>query len=451
MENKVKSGITGFDLLVGGGIPSGHSVLLRGPSAQESSIFINQYVKKGLENFEPVLVVLSRISPDAFRQNLRNIGVDARKYEKSGYLVIVDWYSFKSGVTVAEVEERDGVIYASKDLTHIGIAISRGLKKLPEAPIKRAVLDILSQALNFFEYKRTYNFIQAMAARSRRNNLTTIFPMETQGSESKDLSAIQAIFDGVIDLKLERVGDRIYRRVGILSMSGVQFDSRYKTYRIENYEMIIGEKKIKLEAPKKIQPEEMEGLPGEKEPSKLPTEAEQEIKSKIRKVKDNPDNADMWFDLGTTLLTYEKYEDAIRSFDKVIENDPSFTQVWNAKAEALTAVGRHEEAAECLKKSVEVSVKELGKGVEVPLMKDLEKELMVILEDVEGKVPSEGGAEEVLEFECPVCGSSVREDAIQCPSCGAKFAEMEEVPEKVLAKMEEKAAVSAPPLTTELA
>ncbi len=63
MENRVKSGITGFDLLVSGGIPSAHSVLLQSPSTQETNVFTLQYIKKGLENFEPVLVVLSKTTP----------------------------------------------------------------------------------------------------------------------------------------------------------------------------------------------------------------------------------------------------------------------------------------------------------------------------------------------------------------------------------------------------
>ena len=126
MSDRVKSGIVGFDLVVSGGIPAGHSVILQSSTAIENTIFTNQFIKKGLENYEPVLVVLSKISPQKFRDNLKAIGVNVDEYEKNGYLKIVDWYSFKSGDLVGDVEDRDGVICSSKDLTNIGIAINRG-------------------------------------------------------------------------------------------------------------------------------------------------------------------------------------------------------------------------------------------------------------------------------------------------------------------------------------
>jgi KaiC/GvpD/RAD55 family RecA-like ATPase len=183
----VKSGILGFDLLVGGGIPENHVIMLQGPTSTENTIFTNQFIKKGLDNYEPVLVVLSKMSAEKFRENLKAIGINAKKFERKGYLKIVDWYSFKSGDIVGDVEEKGGIIYASKDLTNLGIAINRGIKALKDAPVKRAVIDVLSPALNFFEYKRIYNFVQSMVARFKSSNITTIFSMEFEVEEAKML------------------------------------------------------------------------------------------------------------------------------------------------------------------------------------------------------------------------------------------------------------------------
>ncbi|MFQ6107243.1 MAG: zinc ribbon domain-containing protein [Thermoplasmata archaeon] len=55
-----------------------------------------------------------------------------------------------------------------------------------------------------------------------------------------------------------------------------------------------------------------------------------------------------------------------------------------------------------------------------------------ILEDIkslgknEAVVKEVPEVEEVVEFECPVCGASVAADATVCPGCGAEFAEAEE-------------------------
>lgn len=441
MADRIKSGITGFDLLIGGGIPAGHSVMLQSPIPLENSIFTYQFIKKGLENYEPVLVVLSKISPQKFREYLKVLGVDAKEYESNGYLKIVDWYSFKSGKIVGDVEDRDGVICASKDLTNIGIAINRGIKALADAPVKRAVLDVLSQALNFFEYKRVYNFAQGMVARLRDNNITSIFTVEIHAEEAKILPALHGIFDGVIDVKLLRERDKLIRKIGILSMSGIKFDPKYRDFWIEGNEMVIGDRK---EVPK---PPDNDRIPKPRPSSpskphkKLSPKAEENLKEKMELVKDHPQNPDTWFSLGSTLLSYERNEDALLAFDKVIELNPHHLDVWEAKGNALRALGRDEEAEECFKRSLEIPKEKEEK--ETPPLEDLERELMGILEEEEDKAPKESELEKV-EFECPECGTALSEDDTQCPNCGARFDELEEIPDELLVKEEEKAPEEKP-------
>ncbi len=50
-------------------------------------------------------------------------------------------------------------------------------------------------------------------------------------------------------------------------------------------------------------------------------------------------------------------------------------------------------------------------------------------EEIEEVVEEEGeeeDVEEIVTFECPICGAEVDEDAIECPNCGAEFVEEEE-------------------------
>lgn len=446
MAKRIKSGITGFDLLIGGGIPAGHSVMLQSPIPLENSIFTYQYIKKGLENYEPVLVVLSKISPQKFREYLKVLGVDAREYENNGYLKIVDWYSFKSGKIVGDVEDRDGVICASKDLTNIGIAINRGIKALADAPVKRAVLDVLSQALNFFEYKRVYNFAQGMVARLRDNNITSIFTVEIHADEEKTLPALHGIFDGVIDVKLLREKDKLIRKIGILSMSGIKFDPKYRDFWIEGNEMVIGDRKELLKPPDNDRIPKPKPPSPSKPPKKLSTKAEKNLKEKMELVKDHPQNPDTWFSLGSALLTYERNEDALLAFDKVIELNPHHLKVWEAKGNALRALGRNEEAEECFKRSLEIP-KEKEEEEPTPL-EDLERELSGILEEEEKEPPPTESELEKVELVCPECGTALGEDDILCPNCGTRFDELEEIPDELLAKEEEKAPeeIPTPPL-----
>jgi KaiC/GvpD/RAD55 family RecA-like ATPase/rubrerythrin len=430
----VKSGILGFDLLVGGGIPINHVILLQGPNPSDNAIFTNQFIKKGLDNFEPVLVVLSKISVEKFRENLKELGINAKKLERKGYLKIVDWYSFKSRDIGGDVEEKGGVIYASKDLTNLGIAINRGIKALKDAPVKRAVLDVLSPTLNFFEFKRIYNFIQSMVARFKNNDITTIFSLEIEAEGPEILSGLHGIFDGVVDLKVRREGDKLTRKIGIISMSDIHFDPKYRYYRIDKNQMIIYDKRGRsapIKKPKKSKPipwtltAAFEGLSAK---------GRNEIKTKVKKVKTKPDDPKLWYALGTTLLSYNKFEDAIRAFDKVIDLDNTNIDAWTSKAEALTALGRQDEARACLEKIEKLTMQKDIDIKEKEMLKELESELHDVIGEQEQKEIEK--PKEDVAFECPLCGGIVEKDAVKCPSCGVRFLEMEEVPEEVLSRKE---------------
>jgi len=54
---------------------------------------------------------------------------------------------------------------------------------------------------------------------------------------------------------------------------------------------------------------------------------------------------------------------------------------------------------------------------------ELDGSELVMEAETEGSVASETkGSEEMLEFECPLCGKTVSENDTKCPHCGARFA-----------------------------
>jgi KaiC/GvpD/RAD55 family RecA-like ATPase len=193
-------------------------------------------VSSSRDRREAVFTVLATVSPDEFRQQMKFIGINPRKYEQSDELRIVDWYSYKNE-RVKSVEEGTGeskaIIKASFDLTNVGIAITKTIESLPKKGRKRAVITLLSPALNSFGLRTVYNFAQATRAKCRDENITTIFVLDSEAHEQKVLSTFHQIFDGLIEVSRTREGPHLRREICILSMTGTPIVSEYKALTVD--------------------------------------------------------------------------------------------------------------------------------------------------------------------------------------------------------------------------
>jgi tetratricopeptide (TPR) repeat protein len=73
----------------------------------------------------------------------------------------------------------------------------------------------------------------------------------------------------------------------------------------------------------------------------------------LTKLAINPEISNLWFSLGLLLSEEELYETANMAFDKVVALNPDHRKLWTSKANALCQLGRHDDASECYKKSLE--------------------------------------------------------------------------------------------------
>ncbi|HEY9205282.1 MAG TPA: tetratricopeptide repeat protein, partial [Candidatus Methanoperedens sp.] len=58
---------------------------------------------------------------------------------------------------------------------------------------------------------------------------------------------------------------------------------------------------------------------------------------------------------GNELFSMEKYEEAIKSFDKSLQIDPGNNTAWNNKGMALARSGKFAEAIQCYDKALEIN------------------------------------------------------------------------------------------------
>jgi tetratricopeptide (TPR) repeat protein len=94
---------------------------------------------------------------------------------------------------------------------------------------------------------------------------------------------------------------------------------------------------------------------------------EDAVKAYDKAIENNSQGSDVWYYKGTVLAFQGNFEEAIKAFDKAIEIDPQFASAWYNKGLCLEILGKYEEAIEAFDKAIEIAPKNLdvwvNKGV----------------------------------------------------------------------------------------
>ncbi len=86
---RLKTGIPELDEMMGGGIPSGDSVLLAGPAGSGKTTLSAQFITEGLKRNEPGIVVAFEEHPQDYLKHTTNLGVDMKKSLKQNKLGVI--------------------------------------------------------------------------------------------------------------------------------------------------------------------------------------------------------------------------------------------------------------------------------------------------------------------------------------------------------------------------
>jgi len=235
---RLPSGVPGLDEMLHGGIPNGASIILQGPTSGEKDIFANQFLGCGLNENGSIMVVVTMMSPDEWRTQMRGLGHRLSDFEKEGQLVIVDWYTHKNE-RVRSVEVRGAVVLSSKSITNLEIAIDKAIKSIKDAPTKRAVITVLSPAIKALGFDNVYGFAQSIRGKFKKYNITGMFLLDKGMHDQNIVSSLHSVFDGVFDIEKERVGENMVTRLGILSLKGMTFETKYRELELTKQGLIV--------------------------------------------------------------------------------------------------------------------------------------------------------------------------------------------------------------------
>src|SRR2546421_231112 len=383
---RLATGIQGSYAMVQGGSPVGTSVNLQCPPGQEKLRFALTFLAEGLKSGGSGLVVISTQSPDAVLAELRGLGVNLDAVTAENRFGIVDWYSW-TDETILDIEEEGIVVRSSIDLTNLGVALSRAIAALPSEQPRRAVIELLSPAMNAYDVTQVYSFAQSAKRKFDRHGFTSLVLLEKDMHSGPEITTLLQPFDGVIEVERTRSGDRILRKIGVLHLKDTTPDPTFQILEMTESGMRVLRETAKPSAAPSVGPVEGAVLESQEERARRLSLIMQIASERLKM---NPKDSDALFAMAAAQATLDDPRAALQSLDRLAELDPAYPGLWVLKTKLHARLGEADRARQSR------------------------------LRADQAELPEARGAEATVP--CPMCDAPVADDATACGNCGVKFA-----------------------------
>ncbi|MBL4693844.1 AAA family ATPase [Candidatus Gracilibacteria bacterium] len=220
--NRMPSGITGFDKMIGGGFIAGSSILLSGPSGSGKTLFTLQSLFSALQKGYRASYISFEESRDQLIRNAESFGWDLEKYEKEGLLKLV----------IAQPEKH----YPQEHL-----AIIRDLVKSFKPQL--IVVDSMSAIENSYTKEIAQDWSLQLISLLKTNNITGIFTAATNelvGSSRASDNNVSSLFDQIIILRYVEIKAEFKHAILVLKMRGSEHDKKLYNMNFAKSGLSIG-------------------------------------------------------------------------------------------------------------------------------------------------------------------------------------------------------------------
>src|SRR5688572_12561898 len=184
-SDRVKTGISGLDAILAGGIPRGNVILIEGAIGTGKTTMGLEFIYRGIEEFgEPGVIVVFEMSPEKLTRDAAGLGWDLRQLESRQKLKII--YTTRD-VFRQELQQADSLLIDEANkigARRIFIDGAAGLLPLGAEQDSRETFHILVQGL-------------------QRENLTAIMALEAVALHGDSASLHEeSLADTVIRLRV---------------------------------------------------------------------------------------------------------------------------------------------------------------------------------------------------------------------------------------------------------
>jgi circadian clock protein KaiC len=213
----VRTGITGLEPIVEGGIPRGNIILVEGGIGTGKTTLGVEFVYRGASVFdEPGMVVLFEVSPDMIIRDAAGLGWDLPALERQGRLKIV--FTTRE-MFREELQQADSLLLsaaAAMGARRIFVdGVGGVVAPMPPGQQPREAFQVLVEGLH-------------------RENLTAMLALEATALSNDSHAAEESIADTVIRLKMEDLQRATVRSIEIVKSRGHHYQMGRHSFRIVN-------------------------------------------------------------------------------------------------------------------------------------------------------------------------------------------------------------------------
>jgi circadian clock protein KaiC len=221
-EDRVSSGIPGFDERTGSGFIGGTTSAIMGPTGTAKSTFAFQYVAEGVKKGESGIFYSLEDTADGIRMMARSFGYNTKELENNGLSII----------TGSPWSDSPDALIANLAAT------------IERTKAKRLVIDGLSAFESKYKDDDMYTIAKRFISLIQQYKITALITILTTQKSGFELSGLglSSLFQNIILLRYVEVQGRLKRVLLVLKMRGTQHDESILEFRIskDNGVEIVG-------------------------------------------------------------------------------------------------------------------------------------------------------------------------------------------------------------------
>lgn len=214
---KVRTGISGFDELLAGGIPKGRAMLLLGAAGTGKTVLLNEFLYRGITTTDEngVFVTMEERPKDIIK-NVESFGWNYTQLLKQKRLAFVD-----ASQTDEILQEMD----TDYDLTPLVARIKYAIKKVKA---KRVGIDCLDALFSRFTNKEIIrSTLYRISDELKEMGVTSMITAEKSGGDNvlSRYGMAEFVADGVIELDVKTGQQQFVRTIYVRKMRGTTYRS----------------------------------------------------------------------------------------------------------------------------------------------------------------------------------------------------------------------------------
>jgi circadian clock protein KaiC len=224
-SGRASTGVAGLDEMMGGGIPTGDSALVAGPSGSGKSVLASQFIAEGGKRGEAGVLVVFEEHPKEYLHRAQGLGLDLHR--------MVD----------------DGLLEALY-LRPLDLSPDETLHEIREAVLRLGAKRVVIDSMSGFELALAPTFradfresLYRLVGALTGVGITVLTTMEiTQGQDQLRFTpnVISFLADDLISLRYVEIDRTLRKVVAVAKMRGSQHSKEFREYEITGAGFVVG-------------------------------------------------------------------------------------------------------------------------------------------------------------------------------------------------------------------